>query len=504
MPTIQGRTRKDLRRSIGYNLGAMRIGSATGTGTRTSDNVGTLIDLSLTTVIGGNDDHVGKWIVFTSGNNDGDIARVTDYSATSPDTTLTFQADAGVAIEHEIAAGTTYELWDMDYSPSMIHDMMNQAVIDATGHVYDPVENLDLHSNGRQLRFDIPSGLSMIQDIYYRDKVDSTTLLNLNDTFDESTTLITTTLNGAISDATATSVTVTSATTLRANQVIKVGSEEMSISSISSNTLTVSRGANSTTAATHSDGANVLIYPVTDTEDKKQGTASNKFIISASGGAGNIVTDSIASKDISKYDYLEGWVKITRSGEATTTAGDLQILLDDTASCASPLETLSLPALTDDTWTFFRVKLGNPELDTAIISIGLKYTTDLGACTIWLDDIMVVRNDSAHWEKVPRNIWKIDRESNDIVFDSYFKSLASYKLLKIVGGDKPALLNADSTSNEIDDQYIISYATGLCFASASGGPATDPEARRQQAAFWTGKAEQTKRAFPLLRNVRTI
>ena len=135
MPTIQGRTRKELRQSIGYNLGAMRLGSATDTGSTT-----TIIDASLTTVIGGNDDHIGKWIVFTSGNNDGDIARVTDYVASN--TTLTFQADAGVAIEHEIAAGNTYELWDMDYSPSMIHDMMNQAVINATGHVYDPVESV--------------------------------------------------------------------------------------------------------------------------------------------------------------------------------------------------------------------------------------------------------------------------------------------------------------------------------------------------------------------------
>ena len=74
MPTIQGRTRKELRQSIGYNLGAMRLGSATGTGSTT-----TIIDASLTTVIGGNDDHIGKWIVFTSDGNDGDIARVTDY-----------------------------------------------------------------------------------------------------------------------------------------------------------------------------------------------------------------------------------------------------------------------------------------------------------------------------------------------------------------------------------------------------------------------------------------
>ena len=497
MPTIQGRTRKELRQSIGYNLGAMRIGEVT---TTASDTV-TLIDSSLTTIIGGDDEHKGKWIVFTSGSNDGDIARVTDYTASS--TTLTFVAGQGDTII-ATADGDSYELWDMDYNPDMIHDMINQAVINATGHVYDPVEKLDLHSNGRQLRFDVPSGLSMVQDIYFRDKVDSTTLLNLNDTLDESTTLITTTLNGAISDATATSVTVTSATTLRANQVITVGSEEMSISSISSNTLTVSRGANSTTAATHSYGADVLIYPVTDTEDKKQGTASNKFIISASGGAGNIVTDSITSKDISKYDYLEGWAKITRSSGTATEAGDLQILLDDTANCVSVLETLSLPILKDDTWTFFRVKLGNPELDTAIISIGLKYTTDLGACTIWLDDIRVVRNDSAHWEKVPRNLWKIDKESNDIVFDSYFNGLVSYDLLKLVGGDKPALLSADSTASEIDDQYIIATATAFALSSASGGPATDPDARRQQAAFWFGISEQSKRAFPMLRNVRMV
>ena len=405
----------------------MRIGTATGTGSTT-----TLVDASLTTVIGGNDDHVGKWIVFTSGNNDGDIARVTDYSATSPDTTLTFQADAGVAIEHEIAAGNTYELWDMDYSPSMIHDMMNQAVINATGHVYDPVENLDLHSNGRQLRFDVPSGLSMVQDIYYRDKIDSTSITNCNSVFDESVD----------SDFTVTA----------------------------------------------------------DTEDKKQGTASNKMVVAVGASAGDLVTDSIASKDISKYDYIEFWIKST----VATSAGNIKIHLDNTANCASPLESVNVPALTEDTWKFVRVALSNPELNTAIISVGLEYDADIGACTIWLDDIRVVVNDSAHWKKVPRNLWKIDREANDIVFDSYFNGLVSYDLLKLVGGDKPAILSADSTATEIDDQYVIATATALAFSSSSGGPSTDPEARRQQAAFWFGISEQSKRAFPMLTNVRNV
>ena len=425
MPTIQGRTRKELRQSIGYNLGAMRIGTATGTGSTT-----TLVDASLTTVIGGNDDHVGKWIVFTSGNNDGDIARVTDCVAST--TTLTFAADAGVTVGTSTASSDTYELWDMDYSPSMIHDMINQAVINATGHVYDPVENLDLHSNGRQLRFDVPSGLSMVQDIYYRDKIDSTSITNCNSVFDESVD----------SDFTVTA----------------------------------------------------------DTEDKKQGTASNKMVVAVGASAGDLVTDSIASKDVSKYDYIEFWIKST----VATSAGNIKIHLDNTANCASPLESADVPALTADTWKFVRVALSNPELNTAIISVGLEYDADIGACTIWLDDVSVVINDSAHWEKVPRNLWKIDKESNDIVFDSYFKSLASYKLLKLVGGDKPALLSADSTASEIDDQYIIATATAFALSSASGGPATDPDARRQQAAFWFGISEQSKRAFPMLRNVRMV
>ena len=36
MPVIQGRTRKEIRQSIGYNLGAMHIGTATGTNNNTT------------------------------------------------------------------------------------------------------------------------------------------------------------------------------------------------------------------------------------------------------------------------------------------------------------------------------------------------------------------------------------------------------------------------------------------------------------------------------------
>ena len=419
MAVVQGRTRAQLRQSIGYNLGAVYVSSASGTGSTT-----TIVD---NTLRGGDDNHNGKWVVFNDASaSTVETSRVSDYVSST--TTLTVSP----AFTNASVASDTYELWDDIYSPARIDDLINQAVIDATGQAYDPVEKLDLHTDGLTQRFDIPSGLSMIQNIYYRSTVDFTRLLSLNAAMDE---------------------TVDSDITVTA-----------------------------------------------DTKIKKQGTASNRFVIAAGASAGDIATDSIASKDISAYDYIEFWARST----VATSSGNLKILLDDTASCASPIETLDVPALSADTWTFCRVALANPRSDTAIISVGLEYDSDIGACTVWLDDISVVKNDSAQWVKMPRNLWRIDKEAKDIVFDNYAHGAARYSLLKLVGGDKPALLTTDSATSEIDEQYVIARATALAFASASGGPTTDPDNKNNMAGFWMGMSSSARRGFPLLTDIRLV
>ena len=425
---VQGRTRKELRQSIGYNLGALKAGTATGGTTET------LIDTK--TLRGGNDTYNGKLILITDAS-DGttqDTPFIDDYTASS--TTIAFQH----ALSFTVASGDSYEIWDEPYDPAVIHDFINQAIIDVTGQAYDAIENPDMSSSphtalfadGKTLRFDIPSNISIINRLYYRSSISFTRLHSCNTAFDE-------TVDSDI-------------------------------------TVTV------------------------DTQDKKQGTGSNKFVIAAGASAGDIATDSISSKDISKYDYLEGWIKST----VATSAGNLKILLDDSASCASPIETLNVPALSADTWTYFRVALANPETDTAIISIGLEYDSDLGACQVRLDDLKLVQNDTAIWEIFPKHLWKIDRSSRDLILTDSGKFEAGYSMLKIVGGDKPALLSAETTATEIDDSYIIARATGLAFASASGGQGTDPDQLRQQAAFWLGLAEQAKRSFPLLITGRAV
>jgi hypothetical protein len=150
------------------------------------------------------------------------------------------------------------------------------------------------------------------------------------------------------------------------------------------------------------------------------------------------------------------------------------------------------------------MQLSNPETDTAIISVGLEYDSDLGACTVWLDDISAVANDTADWIKIPRNLWKLDKEAKDVIFDDYVHAVASYSLLKIVGGDKPALLSSDSDTSEVNEQYLISAGTARAYAASSGGSGTDPDQRRSQAGFWFGMANSAKRSLPFLRNVRMV
>ena len=424
MAITQGKTLEDLRKAIGRNLGKMVTGTTSGSGSTT-----TAVDATL---FGGDDEYNGYYIRITSGTYDGTTRRITDY--TSSTGTMTFAAVAGT-----IAGSVTYELWENGFDPDVIDEYINQSMWEITGRVYDPVENLDVHTDRINARWEIPSGIEMIQDVYYRDKFTVKELLSCDSVFDE---------------------------TVDSDFTVSV-----------------------------------------DTEDYKRGSAANKFVIAVGASAGDIATDSITSVNLAKYDFIEFWIKST----VATSAGNLKILLDDTASCASPIETLNVPALTASTWKYCRVALSNPHTDTAIISVGLEYDSDLGACTIHLDDIKAVKNDTAVWEKLPRDTWRIDKEGTlqgastaDLVLSDRGRALASYRLIKLVGGDSPTEFSADSTTTEVPERYLIAYATGVASQAGSTRNDVDIEGLRNLAAFWFAKSEQARNDMPFLTNVRTI
>ena len=127
---------------------------------------------------------------------------------------------------------------------------------------------------------------------------------------------------------------------------------------------------------------------VTATADstlKVVGTYSCKLAVGAGASAGDILaTEARASTDISASNYVALWVRSTVS----LNAGDVQLLLDDDASCASPSETLNIPATSANVWTRHVIALaGTTAGRNAIISVGLKMAVDKGAFDLYVDDI---------------------------------------------------------------------------------------------------------------------
>lgn len=199
-----------------------------------------------------------------------------------------------------------------------------------------------------------------------------------------------------------------------------------------------------------------------DTEFKREGAGSNKHVLAVGLAAGTIIaSEAISSLDLSSMTHAEFWVTST----VATTAGDLQLLLDDTAACASPVETLSVPALSVGT-TFVRVALANPGLDTAIISVGLKHTNDIGAATIHIDGVRATTDATGEWVSVHRNAWTVDKDARTFSIDyNNAPSGSSYALVKLLGVKKPTELDDDATECDIEPEYIVFRSIAILLRS---------------------------------------
>jgi len=125
---------------------------------------------------------------------------------------------------------------------------------------------------------------------------------------------------------------------------------------------------------------------VTSTADAdcKVGTKSAKLAVAAGCGAGDILaTEAVGSMNLSTYKHINLWIK----SSVALDAGDMQLLLDDTAQCASPIKFLDIPALGAATWTLVRLDLGDASGLTAIISVGIKQVVDKGAFDLFVDHV---------------------------------------------------------------------------------------------------------------------
>jgi len=133
--------------------------------------------------------------------------------------------------------------------------------------------------------------------------------------------------------------------------------------------------------------ASASITVTDDTTNRVVGTNALKIAVAAAFTTGIACYDDFVADDLTDYDYLHLWIL----SSVTAAAGDIQILLDNTAGCVSPLETIDMPALVAGTLTEVEVAIGTPADLGAVISVAVNIATDLGAMNIYVDDIRVVK-----------------------------------------------------------------------------------------------------------------
>ncbi len=196
-----------------------------------------------------------------------------------------------------------------------------------------------------------------------------------------------------------------------------------------------------------------------DTATEKEGSGRIKMVVAAGCAAGDkLATVVITSTDISDCTEIEIWIR----SSVALDAGDTQLLLGTSAQCAVVAETLNIPATTANTDVRHVITLANPENDSAIISIGLKMAVDKGAFTLYADDIDAVNGNERDFDDLLPEYWDIVRGSTNYIklTPNALSVAGSNCLLRIKGYQKLTAMSSDSSTSEVDPDFIKARVLG--------------------------------------------
>lgn len=123
-----------------------------------------------------------------------------------------------------------------------------------------------------------------------------------------------------------------------------------------------------------------------DAGEAQVGTNCIKLTMTAGAVAGILATEVISLAGNTLDDYNKLAIRVKSS--ITVAANQLQILLDDTALCASPCATINLPYMLADTWYDLVVPADfSGCTGLTIISVGVNQVSDLGAFILYVDEL---------------------------------------------------------------------------------------------------------------------
>ncbi len=426
----QGSTREALRKSVGHALGVMRELTADASGSTTTFLTD---DLAIMTA----DDLNGKWLIFTSGqsNIDEQIAQITDSTVSSNQVTLTFYP----AVTNAPVANATAEMWDQPYRPIWVHNALNQAVLDATGAIFEPTTDISLHT-GSTKRYSLAGTLDMVKEVWLRTGMDSQQILEAGNVWDES---------------------------VQSDWTISQDDEARLYGRVSTKFDVAATASNGDLASQDIPILDLSRYTHFECPIRVAGTSA--------------ITAIVAS------DLL-----FILSATANGTDTDKLIAIP---ALTVGKETWVRVAMDESTSTF------SPDQLTAIISAGIEYNANIGANVFWTGRMEATREDSYEWTLVANHLWYIDKNNQELVFKPEVN--LGYRLMKLVGGDNPTQLTTDTDVTEIPERYMVHYAVGMLLQRyIPGESAEQAGVREHQADRQMGMAEAAKRAFPMLSNAR--
>jgi len=224
---------------------------------------------------------------------------------------------------------------------------------------------------------------------------------------------------------------------------------------------------------------------------ERVGTACAKFVVAdAAAAAAVLCYEDITAVDISDCDKVEFWMY----SSIALTAGQLDFVLDDSSGCGTPVESLDIPAMAAGAWYKHSISLANSYLDTAIASIGVVNTTDVGAFTFYIDEVHAVKSNSRIWHILNPDFWYINQASTPLLGLSQiaYDLITNGTPLRLTGYAIPAELSADATACEIDPDYVVAYAAATLMSNNLKPTGDDIDAGRRLIKEWFDIAEMKK------------
>ncbi len=117
----------------------------------------------------------------------------------------------------------------------------------------------------------------------------------------------------------------------------------------------------------------------------KVGAYSAGITVSTTTTVNMLATSTVATANLSLQNAVAFWIR----SSIDTDRGDLKFVMDETASCLSPDESLSIPALSANTWKFVKLPFEAASTTRDVTTcIGISLATDRGAQVIYVDEVL--------------------------------------------------------------------------------------------------------------------